>query len=318
MPKPQPGIPYRSGMTSPPLRPYFWMLCGCFWFSWMGVFAHSLSGTCDWQMVAFFRSFLATLFATIIALAMGAKLVWFHPRVLWIRSIAGSLSMLFTFFSLTHLPVSDVLTLTNTFPIWVALLSWPMAGERPTLGVFLAVQCSVAGVAITQKADFSQFQPAHFSALVASGMTAIAMLGLNRLKGVGSMAVVVHFSGVSTLFCFAAYLFGDREFGITSSSQSDNLFALVGVGAFATIGQVFLTKAFRAGSATKVSVVGLSQVVMVMLYEGVVQHREFTVWQLLGTVLVLGPSAYLMAREHRKPEPPPKEDEAPIEEVVVE
>jgi hypothetical protein len=57
---------------------------------------------------------------------------------------------------------------------------------------------------------------------------------------------------------------------------------------------------------------------MVMLYEGLVEHREFTAWQIFGTALVLGPSGYLMAREHRKPEPPPKDDEAPIEEVVVE
>ena len=300
------------------MRPYVWMLCGCFWFSWMGIFAHSLSGECDWQVVAFVRSFLATLFATIIAVATGAKLVWFRPRVLWIRSFAGSLSMLFTFYSLTHLPVSDVLTLTNTFPIWVAFLSWPMAGERPTLGVWLAVLCAVAGVAMTQQADFSRLESAHFAALAASAFTAVAMLGLNRLKGVGSMAVVVHFSAVSTLFCVAAYFLQAREFGFDTSVRSTNVPALVAVGCFATIGQVFLTKAFRAGSATKVSVVGLSQVVMVMLFEGLVQRREFTVWQILGTALVLGPSGYLMAREHRKPEPPPKDDEAPIEEVVVE
>jgi len=300
------------------MRPYFWMLCGCFWFSWMGIFAHSLQGVCDWQAVAFVRSFLATLFAAIIAVSVGAKFVWLRPRILWVRSISGSFSMLTTFYALTHLPVSDVLTLTNTFPIWVALLSWPLAGERPTLGVLLAALCAVAGVAVTQKADFGKLELGHYSALAASGFTAVAMLGLNRLKGVGSMAVVVHFSGVSTLFCVVAYLLDERETGIAKLEETENLVLLLGVGVVATLGQVFLTKAFRAGSATKISVLGLSQVVMVMLYEGLVEHREFTAWQLLGTMLVLGPSGYLMARERRKPEPPPKEDEAPIEETVVE
>jgi drug/metabolite transporter (DMT)-like permease len=300
------------------MRPYVWMLCGCFWFAWMGIFAHSLGGQCDWQVVAFVRSFLATLFAAIIAVGSGATLVWFRPPVLWVRSVAGSLSMLCFFYSLNHLPVSDVLTLTNTFPIWVAFLSWPMAGERPTLGVWLAVLCSVAGVAFTQQADFSRLEAAHFSALAASGFTAVAMLGLNRLKGVGSMAVVVHFSAVSALFAVASYFLQGREHGFDASVRYTNLPALLAVGVCATVGQIFLTKAFRGGSATKVSVVGLSQVVMVMLFEGLVERREFTAWQLLGTALVLGPSGYLMAREQRKPEPPPKEDEAPIEEVVME
>ncbi len=305
-------------MTSPPLRPYIWMLCGCFWFAWMGIFAHALGGVCDWQIVAIVRSFLATIFAAIIALSMGAKLVWFRPRVLWVRSIAGSSSMVCFFYALARLPVSDVLTITNTFPIWVALLSWPLSGEKPTLGVLLAVLCSVLGVAVTQKADFSQLQTAHFTALAASAFTAVAMLGLNRLKGVGSMAVVVHFSAVSTLFGVAAYFVADRVDGMAALGEAENLFALAGVGIFATIGQVFLTKAFREGSATKVSVVGLSQVVMVMLIEGLVQHRAFTSWQIVGTVLVLGPSGYLMANERRKKLPPPRDDEAPIEEVVLE
>jgi drug/metabolite transporter (DMT)-like permease len=77
---------------------------------------------------------------------------------------------------------------------------------------------------------------------------------------------------------------------------------LFAVGGTATIGQVFLTKAFRGGVATKVSVVGLSQVVMVMLWESIIDGRSFTLWQLFGAALVLGPTAYLMARERKKPE----------------
>ena len=71
---------------------------------------------------------------------------------------------------------------------------------------------------------------------------------------------------------------------------------LLGVGAMATVEQVFLTKAYRGGAPTKVSVVGLSQVVMVIAFEGLIDGRQFTAWQLVGTALVLGPTAYRMAR----------------------
>ena len=286
------------------LQPYSWMLASCVWFSAMGLLAHGLKLTCDWQAVAFARSALATLFALYLALLTGTGLVFLRPRVLWIRSLAGSGSLIGTFYALTHLPVSDVLTITNTFPIWVALLSWPLAGERPTLPVWGAVLCAVIGVAVAQNADFAHLEPAHFAAIFASFFTAIAMLGLNRLQGIASLAVVVHFSAVSCIFCLAAYLTFDTPLGTSHLSDSSEMLHLLAVGITATVGQLFLTKAFRSGSATRVSVVGLSQVVMVMLYEGMVEDRRFAPHQLLGTVLVLGPTAYLMARERRIPAPP--------------
>jgi len=286
-------------MHAPDLRPYFWMLSGCFWFSWMGILTHALQGLCDWQTVAVVRSALATTFAALLAWYLGTRLVFNGPRALWFRSLAGSCSMVCTFYSLLHLPVSDALTLSNTFPVWVALVSWPLAGERPTLAVWGAVGCAVSGVAVTQAADPGPFDLAHAAALCAAFFTALAMMGLNRLKGVASLAVVVHFSAVATVVCGLAYFAFDRPVGNEQVVNSGVWPRLLGVGVTAFIGQVFLTKAYRGGSPTKVSVVGLSQVVMVMAYEGIFEGRHFTPWQLLGTALVLGPTGYLMARERR-------------------
>ena len=290
------------------------MLAGCVWFTVMGLLAHDLGTKCDWQIVALARSSLATVFALVLALSTGAKLVFLRPRVLWIRSIAGSCSMLATFYSLTRLHVSEVLTLTNTFPMWVAILSWPLAGEKPTLGVVVAVVSAVVGVALTQQPHVDGLPLAVFAALAASLFTAIAMLGLNRLQGVSSLGVVVHFSGVSTVFCGVAFFAFDRVTGSERVEESLVLLELLGVGITATIGQVFLTRAFRAGSATKVSVVTLSQVVMVMVYEACL-GRQFGGLAIFGTALVLGPTAWLMIRARRKP--PPK-DETPVEEVAIE
>ena len=128
---------YRSLMSHPGARPYIWMLCGSFSFTLMGVLAHVLlqsNRTCDWQTVAVFRAGIVAVLAVVIALATGVKLV-FWPWRLWLRSISGSCSMLCTFYAFDKLPVADVFTLTNTFPIWVALLSWPLYGHSPGLKV---------------------------------------------------------------------------------------------------------------------------------------------------------------------------------------
>jgi drug/metabolite transporter (DMT)-like permease len=286
-------------MVRPVLQPYFYMLCGSLWFSWMGILTHALKDSVDWQIAALARSGLATVFAIMLALATRSPLVFPGPRILWIRSIAGSCSMVSTFYALTHMPVSDVLTITNTFPMWVALLVWPLLGERPTWGVWLAVGCAVLGVAVAQQPHVHGVSLAGFSALAASIFTAIAMIGLNRLQGVPSVAIVVHFSAVSTVFCAAAFFLFERGNSNSHLGDWDVIARLAGVGATATIGQVFLTRAFRAGSATKVSVVGLSQVVMVMVLEAILDGRTFPPSAVLGTILVLGPTAWVMLHERR-------------------
>lgn len=289
-------------------KPYFWMLCGSGWFSVMALLAHAAGDRVDWQVVAVTRSALAAAFALTAALILGAKLAFPGSKMLWLRSIAGSTSMVGTFYALTHMPVSQVLTLTNTFPMWVALLSWPLEGRRPTFGVTAAVVCSVLGVVVIFRPDVGGLPPAAWSALAASVATAVAMLGLNRLRGVSSLGIVVHFSVVSTFFGVGTLFLFERTPDHSDSSPAA-LALLFGVGATATIGQVFLTLAFRAGSATKVSVVGLSQVVMVIAAEAAFPEATggypIDGWVVVGTLLVLGPTAWLMLhdRGHPKAEP---------------
>src|SRR4051812_31657925 len=131
-----------------PLAPYVWMLCGSVAFACMGSLAHGLGSRCDWQLIAFARSSLALVFAAGLARAAGVRLVFRRPGTLWVRSLAGSLSLVCTFYALTRMPQSDVLTITNVFPVWVALLSWPLYGERPAGPLWLSLTCGLAGVAL--------------------------------------------------------------------------------------------------------------------------------------------------------------------------
>jgi len=97
--------------------PYVWMLCGSLSFAVMAILSNTLGDHCHWVIIALVRAALACPFAAILAVASGVKLVWFRPRTLWLRSIAGSISLLCSFYAITHMRVAEVLTITNTFPI---------------------------------------------------------------------------------------------------------------------------------------------------------------------------------------------------------
>src|SRR5215831_8234874 len=133
---------------------YFHMLWASLAFAVMAAATHRAGEHCDWQLVAVARASLAFLFASIIAKASGVKLVLRGPKTLWVRSLAGSVSILCNFYALAHLPVSDTLTLMNTTPIWVTLLLWLVFRQRPTAGIVGAVLTGVVGIVLIQQPHF--------------------------------------------------------------------------------------------------------------------------------------------------------------------
>lgn len=277
------------------------MLSGSLAFALMGGLAHALGPRCDWQLIALARCAIPLLLVLAWAKASGVRLVFFRPRTLWVRSIAGSISLLSTFFALTRLPVSDVYTLTNMFPIWVAVLSWPLLGELPPGHVWLSVASGVLGVVLIQQPHLAKGDFALLIAVAASFSTAVAMLGLHRLRGIDTRAIVVHFSAVALLMCIACFFLFERPVRLDAAWDEWTLLMLLGLGALATVGQLFLTKAFTAGHPAKVSVVGLSQIIFAMALDVSVLGNSFGWMTLLGIVLVVAPTAWLLAYPALRP-----------------
>src|SRR6478752_2957609 len=189
--------------------PYLCMLLGAASFAVMAMFTVALKEQVDWQWIAIARTGLAMTFAAIMATAAGKRLVFFRPRKLWMRSIAGSVSLVGGFYAMTHYPVSEVLTLTNMFPLWVAVLSLPLLGEWPSSDVWPAVLIGIVGIVLMQQPqiDVNQFSAGKWAvaaAIISSFTSAVAMIGLHQVREIDPRAVVAHFSGVALACCIAA------------------------------------------------------------------------------------------------------------------
>lgn len=290
-------------MNSPATRPYVWMLTGQVSFAFMAMFARILKDYCSWQVIAVSRSTIPMVLIAIIAAIFHVRLVIFGGRSLWIRSIAGSISLVCTFYAFTRLPVSDVLTITNLFPVWIALLSWPLFGVSPSAVTWLAIVSGISGVALIQQPHLASGNQASFAALTSSFCSAVAMLGLHRLHAMDTRAIVFHFSTVSLLFSSSALFFIDGPPPPVDTWKPETIAMLLGVGITATLGQICLTKAFTLGDPSKVAVVGLSQVGFGVLIDIVLWGRHFELPTVLGMVLILTPVAWLMMRGGASAEP---------------
>ena len=286
-------------MPSSSSRPFFWMVVGCGFFAVMSVLGHAAGERCDWQTVAFVRSFLVLLFVGGWSVYSGTPLVFFRPIGLWLRSLAGSFSLVTGFYALAKLHASTVTTLTSTYPIWVALLSWPMLRVLPSPRVWLAVIGGVAGVYLIQQPQGETGDIAIILALVSAFSTAVAMIGLHRLKGVNPNAVVVHFSAVAAACSLLAFAIFDTRLDATPFYDPIVLALLIGVGLTASGGQMLLTRAFAAGDPSRVSVVGLSQVLFTLVIDVIFTSHEVTLTICLGTLLIIVPTAWVMIERQR-------------------
>lgn len=284
-------------------RAYLFMLLGSLSFASMGAFSHLAGERCDWHLVAVARSLLAFVLTLTLALLSGVHLVIFRPAVLWMRSVAGSVGILFAFYALTHLPISTSLTLSNTVPLWVTLLAWPVLGQRPSASVWVAVGTGLAGIVLIQRPEAAGDRLAVALALANAFSTSISMIGLNRLGGVDTRAVVTHFSGVATIVTLVFLLLSGDRIDYAVLKDGTTLGLLFGVGLSATVGQLAMTKAFALGSPSRVSVVGLMQIVFALVFDLLLWQRQFGPLVVLGIVLVVGPSAWLMRRSSLRREP---------------
>jgi drug/metabolite transporter (DMT)-like permease len=274
----------------------------------MSILAASLKDELDWQWIAIARTGLAMIFAAALGVGGGAKLVFFRPAKLWMRSLAGSVSLVCGFYAMTHYPVSEVLTLTNMFPLWVAVLSLPLLGEWPSLDVWPAVAVGLLGIVLIQQTPLGGEFGAVIAAMISSFTSAIALITLHKVREIDPRAIVAHFSAVA-LACCIVMLFAferTRPLAITPTTG----LMLLGVGGFATLGQLLLTKAFSEGPPARISVVGLSQVAFTMLLEIALWHRSFSGLTLLGISLVIAPTAWTLLRGGGNP--PPSEEPLPL------
>ena len=275
----------------------------------MGALVHQVGTRSDWLVVALIRTLVMMVTSAILVQASGLPLAIWRPRSLWVRSVAGSFSLVCNFFALSHLPVADAVTLSNMHPLWIVLLTAATLRRWPGLTEILSVGSGLLGVLLVERPDLDHAQGLAVAvALISSVSTAVAMLGLHRLKGVDSRAVVAHFAGVASAFAAVWVVVRWNQLQPTRLDPL-TIAMLLGVGATGTLGQIFLTRAYSSAAPSKVAVVGLTQVVFAMAYDVAIWGRRLDPLTLVGFALVLGPTTWLSIRSSRKLDPPTILDE---------
>jgi drug/metabolite transporter (DMT)-like permease len=154
MPTATPGAPNRT------LVGILFMLAASSMFPVMNGLVQVLSASYSTEQIVWARA--ASHFVFILALfvpPMGISVVrTATPKWQIIRSMVHLLSMLFFFSGVKYLPLAKASSISFTAPFFVALLAWPVLGERMTGKRLIAVLVAFLGVLIVIRPGSAVFQ----------------------------------------------------------------------------------------------------------------------------------------------------------------
>jgi drug/metabolite transporter (DMT)-like permease len=278
----------RPPSPSSPIAGMLWMLLASTFFSMMNVTVRLGSAHLPWVEVASARAVIAVVVTVSIAAWRGASLEIHDRRLSWVRSLSGTAAMFCSFYAMgaPSIALGDVVALTSTSPIFVAMLSPALLRERSGWRVWGATSISFVGVILVVGPSFHLAGAIAAMAMLGGFFSALAMIWLRKLgaseKKESPEAIVAHFSMVAaaamTLCALPTLKLPDLKGGV--------LLAATGIlGAF---GQLSLTRAYALDQAARLGAVGYIAIVLTHLFGSVAFGEMPGVPAAIGAALIIG------------------------------
>src|SRR4051794_25840140 len=173
-----------------------WMVLAQALFAAMNVCTRAGARTLPWAEIAAARFLVGAGIAVAIARLRNSSLRIVDRPNTWRRSVYGTTAAVCTFYALAspRISLADAVTLGATAPIFVALLSKPLLGERVGAPVVLAVALGFAGIVAVVRPSFATGLPVALIATLGAAFLALALIWLRKIGPAESHeAVAFHF-----------------------------------------------------------------------------------------------------------------------------
>ncbi|MCU0663743.1 MAG: DMT family transporter [Myxococcota bacterium] len=252
-------------------------------FSAMAATAKLTSPAIPFVETVFFRGVVGLPVLYFLARRKKTDLRGRHKGRLLLRGLAGTAALFLLFYAVTVIPVANALLLNQATPIFVLPLSALILAERITWRKTLLAFLALVGAALVIKPGANIASFASLLALCSAAFAAIAYVQVRLLtRTENTLTIVFWFVGTSTV-CAALPMIP-----VFVSPSPYSLMLLLGVGVFATAGQLLLTMAYRRGEASRLSIIGSLGAVLGALWDVLLWGHVPDAFTVAGAMLVIG------------------------------
>lgn len=274
------------------------MLISSIGFAIMTLFV-KLAGDLPSIQKTFFRNFVSAIIAFVLVIYNKERLFGKRENqlVLLGRSIFGTLGIVFLFYAIDHLVMSDADMLNKMSPFLVIIFSAIFLKERVLPFQMVTIVLAFIGMIFIVKPSFSvDFIPYFIGVLsavfAAAAYTLLRVLG-NREK---FYTVVFYFSFFSTVILLPFLII----FYVPMTGEQ--LLYLLLAGVFATVGQFGITLAYKYAPARDISIFTYSTVIFTTILSFTFFGEGPDMFSLIGYVIILSSMTYMFFKGRKSQE----------------
>ncbi|MEQ8361089.1 MAG: DMT family transporter [Cytophagales bacterium] len=260
----------------------WYMLAATFLFTLMNIFV---------KLVPHIPVMEIILFRSLISLIMSYSVIRYNKispwgnnkRFLFLRGFFGVLALVLYFTTLQNMPLASAVTIRYLTPIFTAMFGIYLLGEKVFKTQWLFFAMSLAGIILIKGFD-TRISTIHFLMGVGSAFfSGIAYNSIRKLRFTDHpMVIIMYFPIIALPFCII-YSFFDW----VTPVGLDWLYLLL-IGILTQFAQYFMTKAYQADEAQKVSTINYVGFIFALAAGIFIFDEHYSLKIIFGMLLVLG------------------------------
>ncbi|MFS1511076.1 DMT family transporter [Chengkuizengella sp. SCS-71B] len=263
-------------------------------FSLMAMFV-KLSGDLPTTQKTFFRNLISAIIS--FGMVVYYKESLFGKRenqsILLLRSVLGTLGILFFFYSIDHLVLSDADMLNKLSPFLLIIFCSIFLKEKAKPYQIISIVIAFIGTLFIIKPQFSvdvfPYMMGVLSSIFAAGAyTTLRVLG----KKEKSYTIVFYFSAFSTIILVPFLILFYEPMSL------QQLIYLLLAGVFATVGQFGITLAYKFAPANEISIFFYMNVVFSTVISMIIFSQTPDVFSVVGYIVIFSAAFYMFVKNN--------------------
>lgn len=277
-------------------RGILYMLYASLLFAVMGAFAKLASSSMSSLEIVFFRNLFGVFLVGVTVFKKPFTHEGGKPFLLFFRGFMGFAALLAFFYNIAHISLADAITFSKTSPIFTAVFAWLFLREKLSFWGWMAVAVGFGGILFITKPEGMLLSKYDWLGIFSGVGAALAYTSVRELKRhYDTRAIVLSFMLVGTLGPLVLMFLSPY----VQSETWDFMFApfvmpegimwvyVILMGIFATLAQVYMTKAYGESQAGIVGTISYTNIIFAIIIGLILGDAFPDPWTCAGIVLIV-------------------------------
>ncbi len=270
-------------------------------FSAMAALVKASSDHIPLFQITFFRAGVSAVIIFFAMILRGVKIKGSNQKFLLLRSLSGFTAMCLNFFALSQIALGDAAVLHQTTPFFVIILSVFFLSEPFHRNLLLLTILCFAGISVVLRPSGHLFNLAGLAALASAIFAAGAYVSIRHLHKTDTFwTMAFYFMATSALLSFFPML---TQWVWPHPKE---WLMLIGTGILGTLGQLWMTYAYKHDEASFVAPFAYAGVLFSFLWGALFFEEVPGTWTALGAGLTVigGVGILILKKNVSMPIPP--------------